>query len=196
MAEHPLEFCPKCDKPLIYLEVERKKDEVEVEAICLEGHKKSFDRPIVRKPIWLKFMVKRILSCVKCGNPVIPDRKTVKKGKDKFKVRCRAGCKDKYERKIEKELADAVRRLIQSRRMGVKPFPKPGAKPFKPMGARFPRRKPCGLPQKPMFKFTVPEECPKCNAPLKKEEIEQLRNNEIIECKYCGSAIQAKEEKN
>ena len=43
--------------------------------------------------------------------------------------------------------------------------------------------------QKPGPKFEIPESCPKCNAPLKKENIEALRINKVIDCPYCGSAI-------
>lgn len=47
---------------------------------------------------------------------------------------------------------------------------------------------------KPMIKLNIPEVCPQCNAPLKKEELEKLRNNEVIECSYCGNAIKAEKE--
>lgn len=201
MADIPLERCPKCDKKLIYLKVKRKNDKAEVEAICLEGHKKSFTTSLVKKPAWVRLMAQRILSCAVCGGRAVPDRDTMKKEKykDKFKVRCRTGCNDKYEREVAKGLADAIRRMIaKSRKMGLKPFqkpfPKPGVKPYPRRGGRYPRRKPSGMQPKSRIKLIVPEECPKCDAPLKKEQIEQLRKNEVVECKYCGSAIQPERE--
>ena len=190
MADVPLEFCPKCEKQLIYLKVKRKGEKAEIESICLDGHKTTFTTPIERQPIWIQMMGKRIFSCAKCGNRVIPDRNTLKreKYKEKVKVICKSGCNDKYEREIAKGLAEAIRRqVMQARRRGVKPFAKPGAKPIRPIGRGFPRAKP-----RVMVKFEIPEECPKCNAPLKKEEVEKLRNREVIECKYCGNAIRAK----
>jgi len=207
LADFPLERCDKCDNQLIYLKIKRKsKDKAKVEAICLEGHKKSFDIPIEKNPKWIRLIGSRVLACTVCGGPVSVDRDTLKKDKDKhkFKVKCNAGCNDDREREVPTELAEAVRRVaIQSRRIGAKPYPKPGAKPYpkprvKPFPRRFPRRpglrpKP-GVMAKPGIKFIIPEECPKCNAPLKKEQLEALRRNEIIECTYCGNAIKVQRE--
>ncbi len=202
MADFPLERCQKCDKKLIYLKVKGKsKDKGKVDAICLEGHKQSFDIPIERNPKWIQLMGSRVLACTVCGGPVSVDRDTLKKDKDthKFKVTCNAGCNDDKEREVPKELAEAVRRvLVASARLGVKPGVKPFGKPRpKPFPGRFLRKPGVGLKpgmRAPGVKFNIPEECPKCNAPLKKEQLEALRRNEIVECPYCGNGIKIQRE--
>lgn len=67
LTEAPLETCPKCNKPLIYLKVVRNKENADIDAICLDGHKKSFTTPIEKSPEWVRFMARKILTCSKCG---------------------------------------------------------------------------------------------------------------------------------
>lgn len=200
MAQQPLEFCPKCEKPLTYLKVVRKKDEAEVEAICLDGHKESFKTSIIKRPIWLRFIIKRILSCVKCGNPALPIKDTMKKGKDtvKFKVKCRADHDDKYEREVDTELAEEIKRAIeQFRSRGIKPFSKPFLKPYpKPFGIRFAQVPPASTgtsQEKVKVRYTIPDQCPKCKAPLNMENVIWTGPLEA-KCPYCETLIKAKEE--
>ncbi|MFX1450612.1 MAG: hypothetical protein ACFFCM_07210 [Promethearchaeota archaeon] len=192
MGRRPLETCPTCNKPVVYVKVIEKWGDLRVEAICSDNHVEKFITPRLHTPEWHRLMAKMILSCAVCGRLTIPDRNTIKRGKttQKFNVKCRSGCNDKYEREIWNDLVGDIRKLLAQRRRGVKPF----SKPIPRIGGRFPRRKPRTIPPKPRVRITIPDECPHCDAPLKKEQIEKLRNNEIIECQYCGSAIQPKKE--
>ena len=103
----PLELCPKCNKQLVYLKSLQKLDEIEFDAICLDGHKITFAMSNKERTANKKIIRERIFSCAICGGPAFPDYKNsfIKKiDKTSFKIKCKAGCNDTYLREFQKEL--------------------------------------------------------------------------------------------
>jgi len=107
LLDSPLEFCPKCNKKLVYIKSNQKKDEVDFEAICLNGHELSFTISNAIRTTYKELIKERIFSCTICGGPAFPDYKNNFKkeiNKTSFKVKCKAGCEDNILREFKKEL--------------------------------------------------------------------------------------------
>lgn len=107
MFDPPLEICPKCNEKLVYIRSRQKKDEIDFDAICLNGHKITFTISNKIRTAHKELIRERIFSCAICGGPAFPDYKdSFKKelAKTSFKVKCKSGCNDNYLREYEKEL--------------------------------------------------------------------------------------------
>jgi len=107
MFAPPLEICTKCNKKLVYLRSKQKNDDIDFEAICLDGHKVNFTLSNKSRTAHKELIRDRIFSCAICGGPAFPDYKNSFKKeltKTSFKVKCNTGCNDNYLREYEKEL--------------------------------------------------------------------------------------------
>ncbi|MFX1450614.1 MAG: hypothetical protein ACFFCM_07220 [Promethearchaeota archaeon] len=107
MTDKPLEVCPKCNKQVVYLKSYQKKDTIDFEIICMDGHKTSFTITNKIRTAHKNFIREKIFSCAICGGPAFPDYENefVKElDKTSFKVKCKAGCNDNYLREYQKEL--------------------------------------------------------------------------------------------